>query len=90
MSMFVDSSIAAGDEHAPDFVTVVPLMVDHVKVVLNKSMLNLHQPTLLLKRGSTRFEAMYIFGDASGMGFGSSSWTEGDGVKYRYGVWGES
>ena len=82
----VDVSVAAGDQNAPDFVTVVPLTVDHIKVL--KSMFSSDQPTLLLKRGSTRFEAMYIFGDASGLGFGSSSWVKGDIVNYRYGIWG--
>ena len=33
-------------------------------------------------------EVLYIFGDASGSGFGSS-WTEGISVGYRFGVWNE-
>ena len=33
---------------------------------------------------------MYIFGDASGLGFGSSSWVTGERTNYRYGIWGLS
>ena len=73
-------------ENAPTLIKVVPLMRDHVAIL--KSIFSSEQPLLLLKRGSSRFEAMYIFGDASDIGFGSSSWTKGDRLNYRYGIWG--
>ena len=82
----VDFSTKTKEDPTPEFVNVVPLMVDHIRVL--DAMFQSEQPTLLLKRGFSRFEAMYIFGDASGLGFGSSSWTKGDGVQYRYGIWG--
>ena len=75
-------------EGTPDSISVVPLMRDHIKVL--STMLAQDQQVLLLKRGSSRFEAMYIFGDASGLGFGSSSWVTGERVNYRYGIWGLS
>ena len=40
-----------------------------------------------LVRGSVILEALYIFGDASGLGFGSS-WLSGSDIRYRFGVWG--
>ena len=81
-----DLSACTDNEQAPDFVNVVPLMVDHIKIL--NDMFQSDQLTLLLKRGFSHFEAMYIFGDASGLGFGSSSWVKGDRVQYRYGIWG--
>ena len=60
---------------------VLPLMLDHVKVLMD--MFVSEQPVLLLKRGCSRFEAMYVFGDASGLGFGSSSWVIGERLNYR-------
>ena len=77
-----------GDEETPETVDTVPLMIDHIKVLMD--MFVNDQPVLLLKRGCSRFEAMYVFGDASGLGFGSSSWVVGERLNYRYGVWGLS
>ena len=68
----------------------MPLLQDHILVLAD--MFSLTQPVLLLKRGSYRFDALYIFGDASGLGFGSSSWPSGkeNRLSYRYGVCGMS
>ena len=76
------------DDGAPETVPVLPLMLDHTKVLMD--MFANEQPVLLLKRCCSRFEAMYVFGDASGLGFGSSSWVVGERLNYRYGVWGLS
>ena len=38
--------------------------------------------------GDAILEVLYIFGDASGLGFGSS-WKEGISVGYRFVVWNE-
>ena len=81
-----DLNNVSSTEDAPTRVKVVPLMRDHVAIL--QSIFSSEQPLLLLKRGSSRFEAMYTFGDASGLGFGSSSWTKGDRLTYRYGIWG--
>ena len=43
------------------------------------------EPDLRVIRGATILEVLYIFGDASGSGFGSS-WTEGISIGYRFGV----
>ena len=85
---YTDFANESDEEGAPELVPVLPLMLDHIKVLTD--MFANEQPVLLLKRGCSRFEAMYIFGDASGLGFGSSSWGTGERLNYRYGVWGLS
>ena len=41
-----------------------------------------------LIRGTIAVEFLYIFGDASRLGFGDL-WTEEDTVEFRFGVWNE-
>ena len=45
------------------------------------------EPSERLVRGTAIDAALFVFGDASGGGFGSS-WETEHGVKYRFGVWG--
>ena len=82
----MESTFENEDTGAPASVSVMPLMHDHVQVLCD--MFKQTQPVLLLKRGSSRFDASYIFGDASSLGFGSSSWVSGkeNRLSYRYGV----
>ena len=79
-----------GDVNSPTSVRIVSLMRDHIQVLADMFLLT--QSVVLLKRGSSRFDAMYIFGDASGLSFGSSSWISGEGkrLSYRYGIRGMS
>ena len=93
--MFVSLGRKAGvdekDEHykasreAPDMVKSIPLLKEHVEVLC--SMFSSAEPALRLVRGCGMVEVLYVFGDASGEGFGSSWWKSGS-VKFRYGVWG--
>ena len=46
------------------------------------------KPGLCLIRGASLLELLYIFGDASGTGFGSS-WNDSFGLGFRFGVWGK-
>ena len=46
------------------------------------------EPDLSLIQGAAILEVLYIFGDASGLGFGSS-WKEGISVCYWFGLWNE-
>ena len=86
----LESTSESEDACAPMPVRVMPLLRDHIVVLAD--MFTSTQPILLLKRGSSRLDALYIFGDASGLGFGSSSWSSGEEkrLSYRYGVWGMS
>ena len=61
------------------------LMKEHLHALVD--MFSVVEPVLRLVRGSAILEALYIFGDASGLGFGSS-WISEKEVKYRFGVWG--
>ena len=45
-----------------------------------------NEATLHLIRGTFTVYVLYIFGDASGSGFGTY-WTEEDSVGFRFGVW---
>ena len=73
-------------EDAPEVVKVLPLFVDHVKVLC--LMFESEEPALRLVRGCGVVEVMYVFGDASGEGFGASWWKSGS-TRFRYCVWGE-
>ena len=81
----VDAATWEDDKEAPSSVKAQPLMKEHLQVLLE--MFACKEPVLRLVRGSAIYEALYIFGDASGLGFGSS-WELGDQLGYRYGVWG--
>ena len=86
----LESTSEEEDTGAPALVSIMPLMHDHVRA--SSDMFKPTQPVLLLKQGSSRFDALYIFGDASGLGFGSLSWVSGkeNRLNYRYGLWGMS
>ena len=73
------------DDEAPKIVKAVPSMKEHVNILVE--MFSPEKPVLRLMRGSSIVEAMYIFGDASGLGFGSS-WHMGNQINFRYGIWG--
>ena len=85
------------DGIAPELVKASPLLYGHLEVL--KDLLNAPSPTLKLIRGlKATMEVAYIFGDASGEGFGSTRCTipsvgsttaEFDKVQthYRLGVW---
>ena len=73
------------DKNAPKLVRAQPLLREHVTILMD--MFSSLTPVLRLARGSSTIKALYIFGDASGLGFGAS-WTSGKELKYRYGVWG--
>ena len=73
------------DDEAPKMVKAVPLMKEHLNILVE--MFSSEKPVLRLMRGSSIVEAMYIFGDASGLGFGSS-WHMDNQINFRYGIWG--
>ena len=70
---------------APAFVEGNRVMKEHVEIL--SDMFQGDKPVLKLIRGKYISEALYLFGDASGLGFGSS-WMKGQDIGYRYGVWG--
>ncbi len=76
------------DKEAPATVKASPLLYDHLKAL--QSLFEGDEPTLRLIRGVSLLEVLYIFGDASGGGFGSS-WTAPDwtSLHFRIGVWAE-
>ena len=47
------------------------------------------EPPKRFVRGENMLVVKYDFGDASGVGFGSS-WESAMGVKYRVGIWGSN
>ena len=73
---------------SPSRVTASPLLWDHVSTLMD--LFSGETPSLRLIRGSLIYQVMYVFGDASGAGFGSS-WSNGNqkDIKYRFGVWAE-
>ena len=74
------------NEEVPKRVRAKVLMKEHLHVLVD--MFTSEEPVLRLVRGSAILEALYIFGDASGLGFGSSWLSEKKEIKYRFGVWG--
>ena len=77
------------DEEAPATVEALPLLLEHLDTLIE--LMSSEHPALRLIRGAIRtiLEVLYIFGDASGAGFGAS-WTipDSDAIGYRYGIWG--
>ena len=71
---------------SPKQVKAQPLLREHVDVLVD--MFTSATPALRLVRGASIYEVLYIFGDASGLGFGSN-WLSFDGLRYRFGVWGD-
>ena len=80
-----DEGVKRYNDDAPKMVKAVPLMKEHVNILVE--MFISGKPVLRLMRGSSIVEAMYIFGDASGLGFGSS-WHMENQIHFRYGIWG--
>jgi hypothetical protein len=77
---------SANYSDAPVLVKAVPLLRFHLEALAE--LFKGAEPSLRLLRGHTLFEAMYVFGDASGEGFGSS-WLGSEGsISFRVGVWG--
>ena len=60
----------ATDEKAPVFVEAVPLMREHLSVLMD--MFVEPEPALKLVRGKESIQIIYSFGDASGEGFGNT------------------
>ena len=81
----MDVASTEDDAAAPTHVKAQSLMKEHIAVLME--MFSPKDPVLRLVRGSVILEALYIFGDASGLGFGSS-WLSGSDIRYRFGVWG--
>ena len=80
------SADVEAEQDAPEFVTALPLFKDHLFALLE--LFEGDEPTLRLVRGTSIFEVLYIFGDASGRGFGST-WNElSSAIGFRYGIWG--
>lgn len=80
--------IARRDQEAPSRVDgfKVGRLRDDLKVLAGYFKYPL--PPRRLVRGKGVMVVKYGFGDASGTGFGAS-WEEGDGIRYRFGVWGK-
>ena len=81
-----ESSVRDADGKVPTEVQASRMLYTHLKCL--SELFESDVPTLRLIRGTEVFEVCYMFGDASGEGFGSS-WVSSPGViKYRFGVWG--
>ena len=85
-----DASWSSEDyKDAPSVVEGLPLLLEHVDTLL--ALMSEEHPSLRLIRGAKKpaLEVLYVFGDASGAGFGAS-WTmpNSEAVGYRYGIWG--
>ena len=60
----------------PTLVKAAPMFFSHLHAM--QMLFRSSKPTLRLSiRGTSIYEVCYMFGDASGAGFGSSSWTRG-------------
>ena len=81
----MDVFTSKDEVQAPEMVKTQELMKEHLHVLVD--MFSAEEPVLRLVQGSAILEALYIFGDASGLGFGSS-WLSDKEVKYCFGVWG--
>ena len=79
-------STSKSESQAPEKVQAQELMKEHLHILVE--MFSAEEPVLRLVRGSSILEVLYIFGDASGLGFGSSWLSNKKEVKYRFGVWG--
>ena len=74
------------DGEAPSEVKATSSLYTHLRCL--NDLFGSDVPTLRLIRGSEVLEVCYMFGDASGEGFGAS-WESSQGViSYRFGVWG--
>ena len=85
------SEVNKSEKGSPELVGAVTGLYDHLKSL--ETLFDGEEPTLRLIRGASMWEVCYVFGDASGEGFGAS-WLEhrrdgtvGD-LGFRFGVWG--
>ena len=76
----MDVASSEDDTSAPTRVKAQFLLKEHIAVLME--MFSPKDPVLRFVRGSAILEALYIFGDASGLGFGSS-WLSGSDIRYR-------
>ena len=74
----LDDASSEEDSDAAKQVRAQALMNEYVAVLFD--MFSSQEPVLRLDRGSAIFEALHVFGDASGLGFGSP-WVSGKDVK---------
>ena len=81
---FECKAVEAG-EKSPTFGTVGLLLFEHLTTLA--ALFEGFEPALRLIRGSAVLEVGYVFGDASGSGFGSS-WTTKGVIAFRFGIWG--
>jgi hypothetical protein len=81
-----EDGLVMEDDEAPKEVKAVPCLYQHLKAI--QELLSSKLPTLKLIRGSEIREVGYVFGDASGEGFGASKVVKPPATDYRYGVWG--
>lgn len=71
----------------PEKVKASTLLFEHLSAL--EALFKDDKPTLRHIRGASILEAAYVFGDASGEGFGSS-WVDREGsIGFRFGVWGK-
>ena len=77
---------SGGEQDAPLEVQAVPVLEEHLKALL--VLFEGHKPTLRLIRGASIYEVCYVFGDASGEGFGSSHLRSDGSIGFRFGIWG--
>ena len=82
----MDVFTSKDETQAPEMVQAQGLMQEHLHVLVD--MFSAEEPVLRLARGASILEVLYVFGDASGLGFGSSWLSDKKEVKYRFGVWG--
>ena len=74
------------EDREPKMIKEVGVLFKHFSALVE--LFKQDEPALRLIRVSEILEVLYIFGDSSGLGFGSS-WTEGRSIGYRFGVWNE-
>jgi hypothetical protein len=82
----IEVEVFQKDRNAPIWVDALPVMREHLTVLL--SMFADAEPALKLVRGKETVQILYSFGDASGEGFGNTSWEKREGTDYRVGIWG--
>lgn len=73
-----------GQQEPPEFVQAKPRLVEDVMIL--KSLLEGDVPAVKKCRVTNIAIAVYLMGDASGVGFGSALW-DGIGVEYEAGRW---
>ena len=74
------------DPDVPLEVQAVPVLKGHLEALL--ALFEGSKPMLHLICGASLFEVCYVFGDASGEGFGSSHLKSDRSISFRVGIWG--